>query len=699
MSQGSFRLVGTVLTAAAMAASLLVTPAPRGAIAAEPREANGPSPSADALRAAHQEMLSWFDDSDNDRRWVAYLQAPRLAEQLERGARADKQALREILDRYEAGHPGLELPQIHAVRVALALWLDDLTVPTLADLPKALRDAGADFVPPREEELRPLAQAVRQAISQLDAYLGTDDNALRWKRYLQLESLQAQVDGKAKADLAILNTVLERFSANHEGLELPEFTAVRDALARYLRPLRLASEPGAKANYAKHLDSLAAAVQGAARGDDPAAVRQIADGLAWLEERCQAPQLTRIVRRHFAEQLGGIASVAATPRPRVRPKPVRVMSAAKDQLLRQFLPAVDDPALERVLRDPTLILYTEAEVPKAYQIWDGQLQGVHLASYNISADGGEPYGNGNYEFPWGTPAGTHRANNVSSFRFLWLPRDRQGRLRPIVWYEKYIAGDSRTSYAWSFPVGAIVGEVLMLKAPGGFDYTFEMRLRFRQRDAWSVDVFRPFPTAEHLARRIRELRPNVEAKTPLAELLRHLEEPLDMSWKYLADRHPSRQSFTQWMAVDTLPDIGDDHLVVELLTKTTFTSSLDQTWRAGQNGTWTFAPTTQANFHVVPANYDAGFVEVNRKSCLRCHDNVNQPVSRFHFGRDWYGHVRGSDGIFSFHPFEPSSLSGNGFGNQGAAMRRELTDAGVVERFDSDKHPASAYTQLPEIEG
>ncbi len=186
---------------------------------------------------------------------------------------------------------------------------------------------------------------------------------------------------------------------------------------------------------------------------------------------------------------------------------IRLMSEAKERNLRRLLPSVDDEGLRRVLADPSLILYTDNEMPRAYQVWDGQLQGVHLASYNISANESEPYGNGNHEFPWGAPAGTHRAGKASSFRFIHLPRDERGKLRPIAWYTRHLPGDTTSSYAWIFPVGAVVGEVLLIDGPDGYSYTYEVRLRFRKRDRWGVDVFRPFPTAEDLARRIRELRP------------------------------------------------------------------------------------------------------------------------------------------------------------------------------------------------
>ena len=107
----------------------------------------------------------------------------------------------------------------------------------------------------------------------------------------------------------------------------------------------------------------------------------------------------------------------------------------------------------------------------------------------------------------------------------------------------------------------------------------------------------------------------------------------------------------------------------------------------------TCAPTTKAPFHIVPAHYDAGFVAVDQQSCMRCHDSVNESVRKFNPGRDWYGNIRGSDGIFSFHPFAPESISNNGFA-QPVRLRREFEKAGVLEKFDAARHPNAIYQTL-----
>lgn len=390
---------------------------------------------------------------------------------------------------------------------------------------------------------------------------------------------------------------------------------------------------------------------------------------------------------------GAAESAGAAP---AAPRVARLVSAERDRQLRRNLPRVDDPQIQALLDDPRLILYTEREMPRAYQAWDLGLDGVHLASYNISANGSEPHGNGNIEFPWGTPAGTHRAQHVRSLRFLWLPTDDEGRTLPVVWYRKRLAGDRSPGYAWSFPKGAVLGEVLMIHAPDGYAYTFEMRLRIRELNDWAVDVFRPFPTALDLAERIKELRPEWAAESDLVALIEHLEGDVALPRRMLASHHPAEQVFRSTMGVDELPPIEDEGLVADLLTRTTFTSALGQMWRDGDRGTWTAAPTTRARFHVVPANYDAGFIEVDRHSCMRCHETVNQDVDRFQPARDWYGRIRGSDGIFSFHPFEPSSISGNGY-SRPAAIRKSLIEGGLVARYQRDKHPADIYQQVPHL--
>ncbi len=248
-------------------------------------------------------------------------------------------------------------------------------------------------------------------------------------------------------------------------------------------------------------------------------------------------------------------------------------------------------------------------------------------------------------------------------------------------------------YAWTFPVGAVVGEVLQLRSPDGKSYTFELRLRKREQSEWLVDVFRPFPTCEEFAREIKTRRNDWQQNEQLTKLVNHLEQPLALERRTLSDSSHSRLTFRQTMGIDTLPSHGDDGLIRELLSDTVFKSALGATWRSGTNGIHTVAPTTAAAFHIVPAQYDAGFIEVDRASCMRCHETVNRNVSELQFGRDWYGRIRGSDGIFSIHPFDPSCVSYNGT-SQSAFISHRLTSAGVFAAFNPQLHSKQHYRQL-----
>lgn len=372
---------------------------------------------------------------------------------------------------------------------------------------------------------------------------------------------------------------------------------------------------------------------------------------------------------------------------------LRLMNATKEASLRKLLPKLENEAVQAKLDDKRLILYTEDEMPRCHQDWDGGLPGLHSPYYNISANSSEPFGNGNREFPWGEAAGTHRASNVYTFRFLWLPQDENGKTLPVVYYRKHMRGDTATGYAWMYPAGTVFGEVLCVKTTNNRAVAFELRIRERNQVAWDIDVFRPFPTAESLAERIQEVRENWAQSPAVAQLVTHLTTDRALPQQRLVDNHPQKRVIDQTMGVDALPAINDDQLVIELLTTTPFTSAQGEVWRKGTNATFTHAPTTTARFHIVPANYDGGFIEVDQHSCMRCHETANQHVRNFDARRDWYGRVRGSDGIFSWHPFDPSGISRNGQANT-PRIRQSLISAGMLAQYDPRIHTAKHYSRI-----
>jgi hypothetical protein len=296
---------------------------------------------------------------------------------------------------------------------------------------------------------------------------------------------------------------------------------------------------------------------------------------------------------------------------------------------------------------------------------------VHSPSYNISAVRSEPIGNANREFPWGSPAGLHRSSNFKVFRFLDLPKGKA-----IVWWRERLSGDGgHGTFVWQYPAGTTFGEILLVTDPEGYDWTFELRTRTRTDKGWNMNAFRPFTTQAELAARVKELVPNWRERPELVKLVKGEDEAEEVS--RLVNEH-DRVSFDATALVTHLPAI-DTKLVRKLLA-TPFKSALGQEWKKGRDGTYAFAPTTDAEFHIVPKNYHGGFVEVSSKSCMRCHDSTLMHARDFQAFRDWYGRVRGSDNIFSFHIFDPSSISYSGSAGE-PNLRQELIDAGMLKEW------------------
>lgn len=326
----------------------------------------------------------------------------------------------------------------------------------------------------------------------------------------------------------------------------------------------------------------------------------------------------------------------------------RLVSAERHEILKSHIPDSADGVLARIRKDSRLLIYTEREMPKAYQDFAGGLPGIHSPSYNISADKPrELYGNPNVEFPWGGPAGTELVpdENFSTFKFLLLPKDK-----PIEITRKYLPGDSRPSYVWVFPEGAFVGEVLQLYHKGLY-HTFEVRLRTKEDGRWRVASYRPF---ESLARFKAFCAENGESVTVETRRVRQ-----------------SHQLFEGDVEATLLGKVSDD--LVKKALRRPFTNVHGKEWAPGS-----YAPTTDEAFHIVPRKFQAATVEVGAKSCMRCHESTLKHASDFDFRRDWYGRVRGSDGVFSFHPFDPGCISYSGI-YQGETIRKSFLDAGIVK--------------------
>ncbi|HVU87986.1 MAG TPA: hypothetical protein VHD36_11755 [Pirellulales bacterium] len=76
-------------------------------------------------------------------------------------------------------------------------------------------------------------RAVSQALTDIDGWLGHTPGGEKWREYLRLKDLQAQLSQGDAADAGQVTAVLKRFESGVAGLERPHFVKLRNAIAAW----------------------------------------------------------------------------------------------------------------------------------------------------------------------------------------------------------------------------------------------------------------------------------------------------------------------------------------------------------------------------------------------------------------------------------------------------------------------------------
>ena len=387
---------------------------------------------------------------------------------------------------------------------------------------------------------------------------------------------------------------------------------------------------------------------------------------------------------------------------------------------KRLLPEIDSVSLRELCDSPRTFWYDARSLGVAYQIGDtsidtsGRSTRFRDAMQNISGDngphnarpagyGGNPNVKGAAGYPWsaGTAGGTSRCVGTDSVKAMLLPLRDDGKPWPVVTFHTTVSpffpnqrSDPRQRVmAWTFPVGCVFAEFITQRDPHGDVWIFEIRTRTREYGGWSIDIFKPYPKAEHLATDIKELRPKWKENTTLAKLVQYLDGPGNVVSKRLRDNDPrhtfanrTKSAFDVRTGTDELPPAGDDDLVRELL-GTEFVSAHGTDWRVGCP-----APTTEAKFHIIPARYDGAFVGNSLETCSKCHSSGSHSGREFNRGIDWYGRLRGAPNkesaggsILSWNPIDRRTLNGT------PRFNEVLLKSGMLARYDKSAHPERLY--------
>ena len=396
-----------------------------------------------------------------------------------------------------------------------------------------------------------------------------------------------------------------------------------------------------------------------------------------------------------------VAALKATPQtstPITSPMPASQLATVK-----AALPKVGWPRLASVFGDANTYWYDSASMLPSYQEtgspgggardnahWHDLIANTGTSDPNTNPEVGAAaiYDevNDHWKFPFAGTAGVDDSTNVATADFLNLPVDSTGTIVPV---PISIQSDAlHTWWTWEFPNGTIVGEVLFI-TNGLALLPCEVRVRQRFPAGWATNVFRPFPEASALSAAIQSARPNWASTPALSALVAQLEgttgfTPLTLTATGLTG------TFDQSGYLDPLPEFGDDALVEQLLTTTTFVAAYDAVWRqsADQSQQAFAAASSSTSLSIVPNNYQAGIVQVNETSCTRCHAQTGAELANWYPGLTLYGDVWGTDNVFSFHVFDQSYYpdldldTGSGV-QDNRHMNPALASMGMIKQFDS----------------
>ena len=156
--------------------------------------------------------------------------------------------------------------------------------------------AGEAFRPVSESRLHVAAAKLREAIGPLDRLLARSPSGADWKRYLDWPALTGQAASGAHADPAVLRRLQKLLDSGENGLEMPQFAAVRRAVTGYAEAADAARDPRAADIYSQRIEKLAAAVAAGAASGTTEAMDAVGPLLARLEESGQAPAAVARVR-------------------------------------------------------------------------------------------------------------------------------------------------------------------------------------------------------------------------------------------------------------------------------------------------------------------------------------------------------------------------------------------------------------------
>lgn len=336
------------------------------------------------------------------------------------------------------------------------------------------------------------------------------------------------------------------------------------------------------------------------------------------------------------------------------------------------MPTTKDNRLADVLYDRRTIYY---KLPQVYQHYinveelarEGYNTRGLRSQYAVYETTVHQDFNANRDFPWETTIGLNHAKKAKveiykTINFIKVPR---GETILIV---------NERPIKWIFPDKTVVGEMLILEDPQT-RYPFEIRTRTKEKDTWIPRIYRPIKNKAELESFIGEYNPGA---------------------KYLSLRNAEEDEvFKMEGVIEYIPNLSKP--TVQSLLRRDFQDVTDEVWSDNSR-----TPTSKIEYNIFPINYTLGLIgDIGTTDCANCHRQTQISVrnlipkeplilQNLHM----VGFIRGCDGIFSWYPFEKSSIS-TSVNDVGRQLRYRDYDIrnNIIEPYDPQyKYPNHIFT-------
>jgi hypothetical protein len=160
--------------------------------------------------------------------------------------------------------------------------------------------AAENFRPVTDDELADARAELHERVKDLERFVRPSSaNGERWLRYLRWDELKEALAAEGEPDPRALHTTYQRLNRDEDGLELPPFRRLSEALQRYIELSQIAQQPDQEKYYRSQLDALESQLEEYRREPSDATAFEIGSRVDFLAGLGGARELVTAVRREF----------------------------------------------------------------------------------------------------------------------------------------------------------------------------------------------------------------------------------------------------------------------------------------------------------------------------------------------------------------------------------------------------------------